>query len=155
MRMTPTVVVLTFALCAPAAAQQQTATDGSSTQGEPGPLQVWVVLPSDPTGELPDSASVEESVRQAMLAEWLPPDVVVARLRNYYVRGRYLLMQLDTSPQGEVRLRHAVMDDGGEGERCGGESLWEAGAALRSALLLSHRVRDVLACVKREYRISW
>jgi hypothetical protein len=128
----------------------------SWTTGEPGPLPVRVKFFSSQPGNTLDSASVDEAVAAAMQGAGLPPDVVVFRLGEPKTGGRFLLLEVNVYSGGEVRYERRMIDvDGTPLPGCNGEAQWVVSESLPSALLLSHRVRSTVECVKRAFDIAW
>ena len=133
-------------------------TSRSWSSGEPGPLPIRIQFFTSRPGNALDTTSVKRAAQTALIAEGLPPDVVVQSAPTRFGAPQRLHLQLEVNVYsgGEVRLEHGVIDAEGVRRGCHSEmQWWTSGDPLGAALTLSHRIRSAVACAQEAYEIEW
>lgn len=157
-------VLCLFALYASIAQAQEQDTTGFSvgpsrswSPGEPSPIRALVrYFVSRPDSEFTEEA-VQEAVAAAMFHSGLPPDVEVSMFTPTSGQS-YLRIEAQRYERFAVRFEFAYVepvDEDTTRELCHSESKSGHANALSALLMLTHDVRDLIACVGERIELRW
>lgn len=149
------VLLVGLLFAAPAAAQEPTALTVSSwSSGQRGELPLRIQFFSSKPDNLLDMETVERAGEVALVHSGLAPDVDVA-LAPISAEGVHLSVEVNVYAAGEVRFdARLVGGDGAPLKPCASAGQFKVSDPTTAALSVSHRLRSVAECAKRELSLK-